>query len=343
MILTEEKYKEIKGKMFYVSPSKIKPKDCNTPKHIKYNMEHKSPDTPAKRFGRAFHEFLLEPEKFDKDYALLKLSLFGDNPKLNKDGSINKVDAFNKSILADFTAKNEGKIVLDFDDAESLIKCKESIMSLEDIHTIFRPSHAYVEATFLAFAQFDENHNFIHIIDMDVDKFLSMMEHEKIRFLPLLTRIDYGDKIGRWLSDLKTVDSIDPKDFSRDCEKYGYHIQVAMELDVVNAALGLPDEKKYNTFYFICVENHEPFDSIYFMPTSMGEDDVRMKFIEAGRIDYITKLEWVQEARITGKWEGISKFSPYKVHKEDGTLIKNRQIIEIDLPAWYYKSNLNLL
>jgi hypothetical protein len=321
MILTDEQFKKYRGVIPWISPSRIKPKKIKSPKHYKYFKDHPEPDTDPKKMGRAFHLICLQPDLFNKEYAIATWDKFGTDPKRNKDGSINLKDKFNISVVEDLTQKNPGKILLMPDEYQEIMDEKESIFSLPDFELTFNIKQSYVETTFLAFAKFDEDEKFIEVVDFHPDQYLAMTDKEKWNYLPLLCRIDIGSKIGNFLTDLKSTDKIYPDEFVKEIETQGYHIQAAMELDIVNAALALPEDDKYDTFYFVCVENKPPYDSAYFIP--------KESCIKAGRRDYIKKIEWIKRSTTTGIWEGVSILSQYEGQK----------VIEIDLPGWYYKSN----
>jgi hypothetical protein len=321
MLLTEEQFKKYRGVIHWISPSRIKAKKIKSPKHYKYFKEHPEGDTDPKKMGRAFHLISLQPELFYKEYVSAKWDDFGNDPKKNKDGGINLQDKFNKSIIEGLSASNPGKILLMPNEFEELKAMRDSIYSLPDFEFTFNIKQSYVEATFLAFAKFDEEDKFIEVVDFEPEFFLAMTDKERWNYIPLLCRIDIGSKIGNFLTDLKSTDKISPDEFGKELEVQGYHIQAAMEIDIVNAALNLTEEKRYDTFYFVCVENKPPYDAIYFIPKD--------ECILAGRRDYIKKLQWIKKSMTTGIWEGVSMLSQYGGQK----------IIEIDLPRWYYSQN----
>ncbi|MDD4970823.1 MAG: PD-(D/E)XK nuclease-like domain-containing protein [Paludibacter sp.] len=334
MILTEEMFQKLRGQIHWVSPSRIKPKKIKSPKHYKYFKEHPDPDTDSKDNGNAFHMIFLQPELFETTYVCVKWDEFGADPKLNKDGSLNMQDKFNKSIVEKLTNDNPGKVLLMPNEAETVLAEKKSIYSLYNAESVINLKESYVEATFLAFARFDENDKFIEIVDFEPELFLAMTEKARWNYIPLLCRVDLANKTERFIADLKSTKDLSQSEFSRDIETFGYHIQAAMEIDILNAALRLPEEKKYETFIFVCVENHPPYDAIYFIPKeedmSTNEGVKRVSLVDYGRKEYIKKLEWIKKSMTTGIWQGVAVSS---------TDYEGQDICRIDLPGWYKNQN----
>jgi hypothetical protein len=330
MILTEEQFQKYRKVIHWVSPSRIKGKKVKSPKHYKWLKEHPEPDTPAKDMGKAFHMYLMQEELFHKEHIAATWADFGSDPKRNKDGAINLQDKFNKDVRDKLIANNPGKKLLMPDVMEDLIEERKAIRSLPNFDLEYDFVNGFVETTFLAFAKFDDKNIFQEIVDMDPEVYLALTDKEKWNYIPILCRIDYGSKVKSFLADFKTADDITPNGFSKAMEEQGYHLQAAMELDIVNAIIG-PDEQGqlYDTFYFVCVENHPPYDAIYFRPP--------LSCIMSGRTEYITKLHWIKNALASGIWEGVSILAedPQNGYYKD----LGSNTIEMDLPQWYYKKH----
>lgn len=62
-------------------------------------------------------------------------------------------------------------------------------------------------------------------------------------------RPDVVNHVGGFISDVKTCQDASPQAFRRDVFKWGYHIQAAFYMDMLNI----------NTFKFICVEVNHPY------------------------------------------------------------------------------------
>jgi hypothetical protein len=127
--------------------------------------------------------------------------------------------------------------------------------------------------------------------------------------------------------DIKSTKSITPKEFKNELYNYGYAEQVAFGLDVASVELN----KEYSTFLIPTVENAPPFKSILYNASE--------RMISDGRETYKRKLEMIHRAIQENYYPGLEIFSTYISEDEKGNKI-NRQMIDIDLPEWYYKQKI---
>lgn len=100
------------------------------------------------------------------------------------------------------------------------------------------------------------------------------------------------DQVNGRLGDLKSAQTIDPRQFASASARYGYHTQMAFYLDGL-AANGIEFGEAP---VLIAVEKDEPYDLIvYELPPNA---------IEKGREEYRHLLDVLALCRETGKWPG---------------------------------------
>lgn len=90
--MTNKEYREAEG----ISRSDLF-KISRSPKHFKYEQENPAEQSKALLFGIALHSYVLEPEKFKEEYAIIP-----NCDKRTKAG---------KETYRQFLAENEGKFL----------------------------------------------------------------------------------------------------------------------------------------------------------------------------------------------------------------------------------------
>ena len=91
-----------------------------SPLHYKYALEHPQKDTPALKFGRAFHMAVLQPEEFKKTYAVAP-----DIDRRTKQG---------KEEWQAFLDFYEGREIITQDDYETIIGMRDAVLNDPDAH-----------------------------------------------------------------------------------------------------------------------------------------------------------------------------------------------------------------
>jgi len=84
-----------------------------SPRHYLWNKQHKQQPTPAMIFGSAFHCFILEQERFKKDYAVMQ----------NADGRTREGKAYKEQ----FYLEHGGKEIITMEDYFTLQKMQEKL------------------------------------------------------------------------------------------------------------------------------------------------------------------------------------------------------------------------
>lgn len=87
-----------------------------SPAHYKYRLDNPREDTPAMLWGRMFHSFILEPDQFEKTYAVLPEGI----DRRTKEG---------KAIFAEWEESNPGRIGVNKPDLATLQAMRDSLYS----------------------------------------------------------------------------------------------------------------------------------------------------------------------------------------------------------------------
>jgi len=167
----------------------------------------------AQTFGSAFHCYVLEPEKFKKEYFIAENNPFHGN---SKEGRAHK---------AQMQLMSAGKIVLDKEDLDLIIKMNESLKS------------DYQAIELIKGAQYEKS---IFWIDPDTE---------------LLCKVRPDIMHDDFIVDLKTTSDASYREFQRSFYNYGYHLQLAM----MHEALKHTQNKIMYNFIDLAIEKTEPF------------------------------------------------------------------------------------
>ena len=182
-----------------IRKSTLWPLVTDTPADYKYQLENPEPETPAMKFGSAFHTYVLERERFGDEYAI------GGpvNPRTGK--------AYGPT----------SKAFLEWQEETGL-----EAVSEEDMESI----RGMAEEVF----KHDEASEMLKIAETEVS---ILWEDETLG--PLLQgRLDLWIESACLFADLKTAKSAHPKAFAWDSRKYGYAAQGALYFDGVKALTG---------------------------------------------------------------------------------------------------------
>jgi hypothetical protein len=233
----------------FISPSDIK--NCGTPaefyykKFVENEEEKEAKETKATILGRAIHALILERRKIDEAFWIFK--------KPYPDKTMNF--GANKDAKASQEIINEGKQMLEQKDYDNIIKLAANVKTFISDNLIVSPE-AIIEHSFYAKIIFDRGgefqkvENIIDFAELEADKKNPDYIIIPICTKPDLLRPDLGIDI-----DVKSCVSAHPVKFSKDAYTLGYHVQVAMGLDITSAVMGVD----IDTFLFLALEKTAPY------------------------------------------------------------------------------------
>ena len=198
-----------------------------TPASILFEKTNKpKDDKPAYSLGSAVHSLILEPEKFDDDFAVT--------------GNWNLRTNLGKETRDRFVAENQGKIIITPEDYAQARMMANSVLD----HPM---SSACLTGT--------KNENSIFWKEDFESREVEGLNLEiLLKVRPDAISTDYPI-----IYDIKTCKSAAYKDFQKDIVNFGYHISAAMYLKGVNSCEEFTNQKFYDSFCFICVEKEPPY------------------------------------------------------------------------------------
>lgn len=211
----KDSFDEYLGNKERISASDIK-NFLNSPQYFFYKkFEEDKKDKTEKHFliGTALHELILEPHQFKGNYLV--------TPKFDLRTNVGK------SAQAEFLQQAEGKILLNMEEYEMIIKMGES-------------------AT--------KNETFVELI-WDSYRELSCYTEDEKTGLKLKLRPDSFAKTKSTITDIKTCQSSSYKSFKSDIYKFGYSITSAFYMDFLNR----------ENYVFCAIEKQAPYQTAVYM------------------------------------------------------------------------------
>lgn len=231
-----------------------------SPQMFRYRQENPQ-ESATLFFGQAFHKYVLEPDTFLEEFAILP-----ECDKRTKEG---------KATMETFTANNIGKTLITTADFQTICDMHCSLMSNKLAASLIRNS-------------LHEQSHFWTDLETGVKcKCRPDMEYESAKLL----------------IDLKSCNNAGTDMFSRDCVKYGYHLQAAHYLTP------FPNDWQ---FMFIAVEKTKPHQV-----NVMTAD---AEFIASGKMLQADLLKLYKKCSDTNNWYGYNG--------------ENGQANELSLPYW---------
>ena len=200
-----------------------------TPAHARYEMLHPKGDTAALRMGDALHAAILEPRRFEAEYAC-------------KPGCDRRTNA-GKAASAQWDAAHPGTVALLEDEWAAVTAMRDAVLAHPTAAALVR----------------GQGRNELVIVWEDAETGLMC----KAR----VDRItDYhGFTV---VPDLKTCRDASPKAFSKVIAEYGYHMQAAFYLNGLATVAPLKQGVRRFVFLCVentpphCVACYEPEDSV---------------------------------------------------------------------------------
>lgn len=187
-----------------------------SPKYYYYKkFEEEKKESTEKHFliGTALHELILEPHLFKNNYLVI--------PKFDMRTNVGK------TAHAEFLEQAKGKVLLNIDEYEMIIKMGESATT---------------------------NETFVELI-WDSYRELSCYTTDEKTGLQLRLRPDSFAKTKSTITDIKTCQNSSYKAFKSDVYKFGYSITSAFYMDFLNR----------ENYVFCAVEKQAPYQTAIYM------------------------------------------------------------------------------
>lgn len=230
--------------------------------------------TEAMTFGSAYHCFILEPERFDKEYYV-----FDDSVVC---GALIAKGAKSPRATNDYKTWKEQEI--SFSDGKTLID-KEDFEKIKAMkYRLF--SHPYAK---MLLTNGEPEIGIAGVLQTSAGKI-------NIKFKP-----DYLKPKKHIVIDLKTCADASIDGFTRAAADMDYHIQAAFYSDMIELMTG---DKRAQTFVFIAQEKKKPFAFNLF--------ECSPQFIGQGRYEYEMLLQLYKYCIDNDKWPGYQCFCSNK-------------------------------
>ena len=269
-------------------------------------------ETEALIQGTAGHTALLEPERFDAEYA--RMPVVDDFPK-DKDG--------NRTILVTASdmnswAKERGIKGLSGKSKDEVIKILQATGEQVKIYDVIRADaeKAADGKQMLEGSDYDAIQQMRAVIHAN-SYYSSLLAgaYAEVSILgelngePAKVRFDCLTKGGD-IIDYKTTVSAKPEDFFRHAARLGYFMKMAMQHDMFVAAYGHPPR----SVNLLAQEKKSPY-----IPTLFRLSDEQLRI---GRIQLNGAMEIYKACKKSSSWPGYSMGNP---------------VIEMETPEWFKK------
>lgn len=252
-----------------------------SPAHYRqYKDEPADVETDAMAFGSAYHCYILEPEKFEKEYYV-----FDDDgtckaivAKAASDG-IEIKNVRNTKEYKEWRASEERIIgqrkVIEKDLFQKIKDMKDQLMKHYYCRALLTGGEAEMSIT-----------GVLQTVDGDI----------KVKAKP-----DYVKSDKRFIIDLKTTFDASVDGFSRAAADNDYHIQAAFYSDLLDMISG--DGRGW-TFFFIAQEKKKPYAFNIF--------EASPQFIGQGKYEYEQLLKLYKMCVEQNRWPGYQVFCEWK-------------------------------
>lgn len=244
------------------SSSQLKTLIEKTPAHLKHSFGVLREPTDNMNLGTAVHTLVLEPEKFDEEFAVSEK--FDGRTKAGK------------AAKAAFEAESVGRTVITEPQRDKAILMAESVRN--------HPIAGLLVSDIIA-----ESSVYWWYKSMDPDDDSRYKQMLKVR-PDILCR---GYPV---IADLKTTNDGSYTGFIKSIQNFYYHVSAAMYLEGVNQCKPLLEEMgrmAFNKFVFICVENFEPYlTSVY---------ELSPEYLDIGKLLYRRSLRVLRDG-IENDW-----------------------------------------
>ncbi len=265
---TEDEYHADKE---HISASAVK-KIKVSPLHYREAEDDK--ETDALLFGSAYHTYILEPDKFDKEYYIFDDSVVC-GALIAKGVKSPRATNDYKAWYASEVSFADGKTIINKEDYNKLAAMKARLMA-----------HPYAKMLL---------HNGRNEV-----AYMGEIETE-VGTIKVKIKPDHFNDKKKIIADLKTCQSASLDDFPRHAAELGYHIQAAFYSDLLEKIDG--DGRPY-TFFFIAQEKKAPFAFNLF--------ECSPQFISQGRYEYEMLLQLYKYCSDNNTWPSYQIFCQNK-------------------------------
>lgn len=246
-----------------ISVSKLK-KIKKSPLHYR---EEEFETTAAMGFGKAYHAYVLEPERFKEIYHVFDESAILDILKGEGSKKPRGTTKYKDWLEVQYSIA-EGKTMLSAEDYKKIESMDKRLKS-----------HRYAKS--LLTNGVAEKFLFVNLIDKFGNQY----------YIKLIA--DYRKDKKRICTDLKTITCAGEKEVIRDSAKYDYHLQAGIYHDILDHLFG---NKLGYKFFFIFQESKKPYAFNIFQASP--------QFISQGRYEYEMLLMLWKECLKSGKYPG---------------------------------------
>lgn len=249
----------------------------------------KQEDKPAFGFGNAFELALLDKNEFAQRVAIMPDSKWVEGAMAVKDYSNPRNSSFYQSAKEEWAANNKGKyVILDKGEKESW----EAIQHMLD--SVYQDS-------------------VIQKLIENTEYQLSIFWTDPETGLKLKTRPDICKRKKNVIVNVKTVNDGSPESFARECAKWDYPIQAAIEMQ---GCLKSGLMEKIDNYFWLVLEKEPPYNATIY---EFAEKDIEM-FTDRVQY-YFTKIRQAQKQNL---WPGYTDRADNKYG-----------ILTVEIPLWY--------
>ena len=246
-----------------------------SPAHFKHGEEDK--DTEAMQFGSAYHCYVLEPERFEKEYYV-----FDD-------------DAVCQAIIA--KGASEGKEVKSVRATKEYKEWANSEMRVIGERTMIqKPDFERIKE--MKSRLFSHPYAKMLLTNGEPEVGLKGTITTEIGDVNVKLKPDYIKAGKHLVVDLKTAKDASLDGFTKDAAKLNYHIQAAFYCDILSRM----DGNMPYTFIFIAQEKVRPYAFNLF--------ECSAQFISQGRYEYEMLLQLYKHCLDKNYWPGYQVFCP---------------------------------
>jgi ATP-dependent exoDNAse (exonuclease V) beta subunit len=244
-----------------------------SPAHYK-DPEKTEEESDALIFGSAYHKYILEPDKFEKEYYIFD-------------------DSAIYAVLIDkgFTSPRSTKEYKKWAESEMRVIGERKLLKKDSFERIKAMKERLFQHPYAKMLLSNGRAEIAYMGQIETEAGTI-----NVKFKP-----DYIKDVKHVVVDLKTTKDASKKGFPREAAEHDYHIQASLYADLMSKVEG---ENRDFTFVFIAQEKKRPFAFNIF--------EAGPKFIAQGRYEYEMLLQLYKYCVDNNKWPGYQVFCQNK-------------------------------